>query len=305
MKSNARTIFYMNTELMGLADKAVHYFREQQYDKALALVAETIDSISYITEAVITDSQYFNTISTESLLELVTGIIAAKRNKDFVLLADLYEMQLLAILKKIQKIIINKEDFLYKENEYKENIKLLSRKVPRLGGILKDGLNPDVLLQKGYRVEITPSGLMTLGAGRDGEQYYFHTNNRIIYEAFLLANHWYSERTECYIIYGFGFGYHITELKKLAKPARIEVYESDGNILQLACAFTDLKSLLQDSDIALYYDPEFLQLKERMEDLGEKEQVRIHYPSLNNINDPQAKEMLESYIHWSKILEYC
>lgn len=305
MKSMIKTIFQKNTELIGLADKVIHFFREQQYDKALTLVAETIDDITYIVETIMKNQEYFSIVSAEALLEMITGIITAKKNKDFVLLADLYEMQLLNFLSAIQKFIINKEGFDYHEGVYKENIILWTTRNPYLGDLLKTELDPAALMSKGYRVEITSCGLMTLGAEKDGEKYYLHTNNRVTYEAFLQANHWYKETTENYIIYGFGFGYHIAELRKLAKLSKIEVYESDINILQLACIFTDLKPLLTDVNITIHYDPDYQLINERLRYINSKDEFKIHYPSLNNVKDRNAKEMLEKYVPWSKILEYC
>ena len=298
-------IFHKNTELLGLADKAIYYFREQQYDKALTIVAETIDQINYIVEKIITDRNYFNLVSTESLIEMLTGILKAKKNKDYILLADLYEMQLVNFLCSVQQLIVNKEEFVYEQESYEENIRLLTKENPFLKDSLQEAMNPAILLERGYRVEFSSCGLMTLGAEAEGDKFYFHTNNRISKESFLLAKHWYKEDIKNYVIYGFGFGYHLSEVRKLAPDATIEVYESDSNILQLACAFTDMKPLLEDPKITIIYDPDYQWLKERLSKLGVEDDFEIHYPSLKNVKDKKVKKMLENYIPWSKVLEYC
>lgn len=302
---NSKLIFRNNTELLGLADKVVYYFREQQYDKALAIVADTIDRITYIVEHIISDRQYFKLVSAESLLEMVTGIVKAKKNRDFILLADIYEMQLVNFLIKVQELIINREEIIYNEENYDANLRLLSRDNPSLYDALLEALNPSVLLAKGYRVEFSSCGLMTLGAENEGDNFYFHTNNRITNEAFLLAQHWFKEDIKNYVIYGFGFGYHIAELKKLAEPAKIDIYESDRNVLQLACAFTDLKDLLEDPGIRIIYDPSCQKLAERLKLMNKDEDFEIHYPSFKNVKNRKAKKMLESYMPWSRMLEFC
>lgn len=302
---NSSLIFRKNTELLGLADKVIYYFREQQYDKALSIVADTIDKITYVVEAIITDRQYFKLVSTESLLEMVTGIINAKKNKDYVLLADLYEMQLVNFLSSVQEIIINREDLIYNEDSYEVNIRLLSRDNPELTHSLMESMNPSVLLARGYRVEFSACGLMTLGAENEGDNFYFHTNNRITNEAFLLAQHWFKENKQNYVIYGFGFGYHITELKKLAKTAKIEIYESDCNVLHLACAFTDIKPLINDPNISIIYDPDYHKITERLKCLKVEDDFEIHYPSFKNIKNKNAKKMLESFLPWARMLECC
>jgi len=302
---NSMIVFHKNTELLGLADKAIYYFREQQYDKALTIVAETIDKINDIVGAIIEDRQYFNLVSTESLLEMLTGILEAKKNKDYILLADLYELQLVNFLCSVQEFIINKKEYVCDEDKYEENISLIKQDNPYLYDSLQETINPATLLSRGYRVEFSSCGLMTLGAENEGNKFYFHTNNRITNEAFLLAKRWFNEHKKNYVIYGFGFGYHIAELKKLAPEARIEIYESDNNILQLACAFTDMRNLLEDPNITIIYDMDYQFLEKRLQNLGVEDTFEIHYPSLKNVKDSKAKEMLESYIPWSKILEYC
>lgn len=302
---NSKLIFQKNTELLGLLDKVIHYVREQNYDKALAIVADTIDKITFIVEAIIEDRQYFKLVSTESLLEMVTGIINAKKNKDYILLADLYEMKLLDFLNSIQAIIINQEELIYNEEKYEKTIRLLSRENPNLYNSLMEAMNPDDLLAMGYRVEFSSCGLMTLGAENKGDSFYFHTNNRIINEAFLLANSWFKEDVNNYVIYGFGFGYHITELTKLARTAKIEIFESDCNVLQLACAFTDMEQILNNPNVTIIYDPEFNRLQVRLMSLTKEDAFEIHYPSYKNIKNEKAKNMLEAYLPWARMLEYC
>jgi hypothetical protein len=303
--NNSISIFNKNIDLLGLADKAIYYFREQQYDIALAVVAETIDKIKYIVEAIITDRQYFNLVSTESLMEMLNGILEAKRNRDYILLADLYELQLVNFLCSVQELIISKEEFGYDEEQYQENIRLLVQNNPTLKDSLQGAISPAALMENGYRVEFSSCGLMTVGAENEGNKFYFHSNNRITNEAFILAKHWYNENKKNYVIYGFGFGYHITELCKIAKDAKIKIYESDSNILQLACAFADMKTLLDNPNITIIYDPDYQRIEECIQQTEDDNVINIHYPSLKNVKDKEAKIRLENCIPWSRFLENC
>lgn len=274
-------------------DKAVYYFREQEYDKALFLVANSIDEINLVLEAIITDREYFNLVDTESMLMMLTGILNAKKGKDFILLTDLLELQLINFLTGVQELIISKEEIVFDEDCYNENINLLLDKGKCFPEDLIKPIDTTKLLSKGYRVEFTSCGMMTLAAENENSKFYFHTNNRIISESFLLARHWYQSKKKKYILYGFGMGYHVSELKKLAKDAVIEVYESDLNVMKLACAFADVSGLLQEEQIKLYYDPDLEMFKERTAQLGKDESMIIHYPSYKNIRSSQAKAMIE------------
>jgi hypothetical protein len=292
-------------KLLGDMDIAVYYFREQQYATALNMVAHSIDQIKFIIEAIITDRDYFNLVDTESMLEMFTGILESKRNKDFILLADLLELQLINFIIGVQELIISKEEIIFNEDNYKENILLLLERGVGFPEELKEPINTVKLLENGYRVEFTSSGRMTLAAENEGAKFYFHTNSRIKAEAFLLARHWYQKDAKGYIIYGFGMGYHIEELLAMDNEAYIEIYEADQSVIQLACAFTQVKNLLQNQRIKLIYDPTLELIKNRITSKDENVTFQVHYPSYKNIRSREGKEILETLLPWSKTIEDC
>lgn len=305
MTDSIRSIFEHNIRLLGNTDKAVYFFRKQQYDKALRIVADSIDQIKYVVEAIITDRSYFNLVATESVLEMLTGILEAKKKGDFILLADLLELQLVSFLCNVQELIISKEEITFEEKKYLENIKALMDKGEGFQEQMKETINPGKLLESGYSVEFTSSGLMTLAAEQEGAKFYFHTNSRVLMEAFLLAREWYQEETQTYILYGMGMGYHVQELHDLAPKAKIEVYEADYSVIQLTSAFTDAKELFTSDYIRIFYDPELMRLKKRIFDLPEDEVFVAHYPSLRNIRNDVAKKIMEKIFPWSKTIESC
>lgn len=294
MTQNIQSIFEHNIKLLGEMDKAVIYFREQQYDKALSLIADSIDEVKLIIEAIITDREYFNLVNTESMLEMLNGILDAKKNKDFILLADFLELQLINFLIGVQELIMSKEEILFEEDKYQENIKALTMNVKELEEKLVEPINTAKLVESGYRIEFTSCGRMTLAAENEGVSFYFHTNSKTQSEAFLLARYWYHKEKKLYIIYGFGMGYHIAELHSLAPEAEILVYESDINVIQLACAFTDVKGLLSEGRIKLVYDPELTLLQDRLVNLTEEELFLVHYPSYKNIRTQKGRDIMES-----------
>lgn len=294
MTQNIKSIFELNIKLLGAIDKAVYYFREQQYKKALYLIADSIDEVKLVIEAIITDRDYFNLVNTESMLEMLNGILEAKKNKDFILLADLLELQLINFLIGVQELIISKEEILFEEDKYQENIQTITAITKELAEKLAEPINTTKLVESGYRIEFTSCGRMTLAAENEGESFYFHTNSKTQSEAFLLARHWYQKEKKVYLIYGFGMGYHLAELRSLAPEAEIIVYEADMNVIQLACAFTDVKGILAGVKIRLVYDPDFTLLSDRLTAMTEEEQFLVHYPSYKNIRNQKGKEIMVS-----------
>lgn len=296
MTESIRNIFDYNIKLLGDMEKAVFYFREQDNEKALGYIADSIDQINLVLEAIIKDREYFNLVDTESMLEMLTGILSAKKNRDYVLLADLLELQLINFLIGVQELIISKEEINFDEDSYKNNISHILEHGIGFPEEITQPINTTNLLDSGYRVEFSSSGLMTLAAENDGAKFYFHTNNLIQSEAFILARRWYKEGRQCYLIYGFGMGYHIAELAELAPESDIEIYEADLNVIQLASAFTDVKNLLNKERIRLVYDSDFKQLGERLTDLSQEEALLVHFPSYKNIRNTAAKNLIETYM---------
>ncbi len=301
---NIRDIFKLNTKLLGEMDKAVCYFREQQCDKALELIVNSIDEVRQSIEAIILNREYFNLVNTESMLEMLTGILGAKKNRDYILLADLLELQLINFLIGVQELIIGKEEIEFDEQSYHENMDLLLAHSEGLSLRLKEPINTSKLLESGYRIEFTSCGLMTLAAENEGQTFYFHTNNKVQSEAFQLARHWYRADKTSYTIYGFGMGYHIQELLAIAPEADITIYESDINVLQLACAFTDIRQVFSSPRVKLFYDPEFILLREQLPRLEESQSFRVHYPSYKNVKNAESRMLLADALPWLKTIEY-
>ena len=112
-----------------------------------------------------------------------------------------------------------------------------------------------------------------------------------------MANSWYlsAEEKSEYIIYGYGLGYHVKELSNLDRNIKIEIYESDINIIQLACVYTELTSISNNPNINLIYDPDFSKIFNRIKSLGSDTEFVIHYPSLRNIKNPSIRKSMENY----------
>lgn len=325
MQEQIREIFVKNIELIGLIDKAVIYFREGRYDMALKAIADTGDGINATAEAIISNREYFKLVSTDSVAEMLQGILEAKQKRDYVLLADLYEMQLSNFICSVQELILKKEDFLaFEEDIYKERISRLEEKLGsslvnvvgfaedsdekerrrvNQNAILEEPINPERMLKEGYSVEFTSCGLMTMGAPmQNGDCIYLHTNGRVSTEGFIQAKSWYDSGADEYIVYGFGMGYHIDELHKLVPDKHITVYENDINILKLYCAFAADGRLLAEDGIDIVYDPDFRFIEKKLNEKVSGQRVCVHYPSYRRQTGCKA---LDSLIGWSGIVEEC
>ena len=286
MTAEIKKLFQPNVELLEFVDKAIVYFREQDYPMALELMPEVSEKMRHVIDGIISDKEYFELVSTDSLMEMLEGIVEASRAEDYVLLADLLELQLCTLLCNVQELIMKKEDYaFFSENMYQEQCSSMTEKLKQGGTeqperLFEAPLDPEELLEQGYRVEVTSCGLMTVAVATDRGSVYLHSNNKVGLEAFFIARSFAKEDADTYLVKGFGMGYHVAELAKQKPEAKIEVYESNGQILKLACAFSPLKKILENEQISVCYDEDGAALHNRVENLQENEAVCLHMPSV-------------------------
>ncbi len=288
MTEDVKKLFQSNIRLLTVLEKSVLYFREQKYDIAMEYMPKVTEGMKGVWAAVIEHPEYFSLVSTDTLTELLEDIINASRNMDYVLLADLLEIKLYQLLCKAQEVIIanSKQSAVFEVDFYKEQCQVLREAMERAGEmmnavhLLQQPINPQILLEKGYGVEYCTIGLMTAAVGTKTGRMYLHTNQSVTKEGFQLARTWADKETYTYLVQGFGMGYHVAELAKLVPEANIEVYEQNGNILKLACAFAPLKELLSNPKLSIVYDEDGTKWKERLEQKGTDEKVCVHLPSV-------------------------
>ncbi len=198
MDKKLHDLFVSNIKLLAYVDRAICCFRMSMYDRALEMISLTGDGISGLCDAVIGDRDYFCDIATQSVEEILSKLLEAKKARDYTLLADVYEMQLIPLVCSVQEMIIKREDLLvFDEDTYKKNIKTMRAKLDismlrydqifsaptehgseehlaheddrerfrvNRNALLEEPMIPEQLLYQGYTVEFTSSGLMTLKA---------------------------------------------------------------------------------------------------------------------------------------------
>lgn len=319
MEETIKSVFEENIKLIGLIGRAVYFLRTQEYDRAFELISETAEPINIVTEAVLGNREYFGVVSIESIEEMIKGITEAKRKRDYVLLADLMEMQLLNFVCSVEEFILKKEDFLAFDMEvYGDNIRRMKedsenaiREIYRAAmpegadadlasantcALFDEELDPGRLLSEGFFVEYSSCGLMTLaGTDNEGNKFYYHSNNMIEQEAFLFAQRCTREKADLYIVFGFGMGYHIDQLSKCAPGCKILVFEPDMRVLKLAAAFSKIGELLSNKNVRVAYDPDLLLFEKAVSAAqGASFAVAVHEPSLRKHENTRLWDTVQS-----------
>ena len=334
MQTDIRDLFEKNKKLIGDVDRAVCFFRTGKYDKALENVASTADEIHTVTDAVINDREYFDSIATDFIEEMLESLLSATKAKDYTLLADLYDMQLASFVCGVQEYILKREQYLvFDQEQYKENITALKsvlremieeredltpdeqrRFRVNLNAKLDEMFEPEELIKKGFNLEFTSSGLMTIAAPFKDGNIYLHSNGRVVSESLQQVLSWYDPMVDEYLVFGFGMGYHIEELRRLAPGKRIIVYENDLDVLRLYCAFGGEAELLSKENIFIVYDKDLSVIERRLagtsvqgngnyifvDENGRIVKVCIHYPSYRRSTGCRA---LDAALPWKSAVE--
>jgi hypothetical protein len=293
-------LFNNNINLIDIIDKIIYYFHTQNYDKALRNSTIFINKLD-------SNMLLIQQIAGQERLEILTGMLtdlfAAQNNKDYVLQADLYELQVRRYFRELQQDIVASEGFIPDENIYINNQNKLNQTDPALYELISSGVSHMNIEEQGYEVEFTSSGAMTVAILDKQGRYYMHSNSSASKEGFTLAKSWYKEDITEYIVYGYGLGYHIKELIDIDSSISIEIYEADINMLKLAAAYSNLADVISKPTINLIFDPDHSQLLKKLTQLNDDMKFVIHYPSLRNIKDANIKEKLENYfIQYSSII---
>ncbi|HKL79627.1 MAG TPA: 6-hydroxymethylpterin diphosphokinase MptE-like protein [Mobilitalea sp.] len=299
MNDNINSLYKINKVLLAEIERIITALREQNFDLALRKVAGAIDYINILMDLLPSCRDYFLAKGIELdeniFIPIISELFDAQERKDYIVLADIYELRLASTLYQLQGVIISEEENIIESVLYIDNIKVINEIDTNLGNCLESDTNLSSLNRDGYYIEPTSGGDMTLAVGSGANKYYLHSNVNVWKEAALLARSWNNKDKTKYIIYGLGLGYHVYETHLLDTYRDIEVYESNIHIIRLACAYTDNIKLFQNPQITLVYDPDFTKLAARIDHMDEATELVIHYPSLETVTNKKLKERMENY----------
>lgn len=217
-------------------------------------------------------------------------ILDAQVQRDYVLLADLLELQLLPISYTVRQALeenINEDTF---TAIFEQNRKALHVQYPALEKELVQLSDTKETTHAEYQREPTATGRMTLKINRGQKQFYLHSNNNPLQEGLELAYTYYCPESQGYIVYGCGLGYHIRALRELGAGI-IDVYEADIHILYYTFMLNDMTDLWGER-IRLHYDPDYKMLSERLK-MDKESVLLLHYPSIQNIQESAVRKRFE------------
>ncbi len=271
-----------------LANVTVQSFRKQNLHAALGTMKRLTNGLVNVVQEFMTDPQLqaFE-LDMENVTGLLTGVMNAQENEDYVLVADLLELQMIPWLQQIQELLIGNGSFEVDENQVYQNLEGIRKQDTTLSKKLET-----LIIPQEYMVEPTSSGLLTLQVADTTGVYYFHSNNNPVLEGKIFAEQYYSIDCDSYIVFGLGLGYHIKALLDLDDGITIDIIEPDINVICTAVYWTDLSWIYDNPRVHLIYDQDYTRLSEL---LDVDSQLIIHNPSLRHVGKPEIKMQLEKF----------
>lgn len=277
-------------QCLSLCDRVVQYFRIQNHHAGLRhmelLSKKLIDMTSKLIESktILENSGYI--VQPEEIAAILTGVMDAEKEQDYILLSDLLELQLKPYLLQIQGVLVTCVDTSdLRKDLWKNNLQGLQGRYSKL----EKQLNQEM---EEYLVEPTSSGYPTLCMTDDSGTYYFHSNVNPVTESGYFAKQYYSMEQDHYVIFGLGLGYHVKEFCQIDDGIDIVIIEPDLQMIKTACATIDLSWLYENERIHLVYDPQYTEITQY---LSEDVSFIIHYPSLRHVAQEKVRLQLEKY----------
>lgn len=299
LKKEMQEIFEENILLQNNINEMISFYRCQDYYSGNIKLNITLKrfnrSVSWMLQHMNALAQEIGYLSEDYIIGLLELIMETQKNEDYVLLGDLFEKEVLTLVEEVQRFIMLNGNLTYR-NYLEENLcachnAMLVEDLKKMKQE-SEAASPIV-------VEQTNCGLLTCSYEENGKRKYLHSNVNPVKEAELFAQSCEQKATYEYVIYGFGFAYHILELLNKDKRIRIKVVESNIDILFAAFQNIDLQSLLTNERFLLCYVKDAAELNREIKEGGE---FIVHYPSVMAVKDKNLKDALEDYfINYSSI----
>lgn len=291
-EQSVRALYWNNTTVIDQMTELIFAVRQQNIplaNKQIPIIMKSLQKVlmtlpehmELLMEAGVTWEESY-------LVSVLSQIEQAQIAGDYILMGDLYELQLMPALQDIQAVISNLDLSLVNAGWWDENMAVLEGKNPELcrslrrfeTGMLKGNADE-------YSVEPTTAGFFTLALEQDGRRWYLHSNRNPMEEARIWVRRNYRVEKENYTVLGWGMGYHIWQLSGICPDMDLTVIEPDIGTLFYSLHCNDWHDLLER--ITLIWDPEW---KETTNLLSADREMLLYRPGIALVKNQGLCEML-------------
>ena len=306
-------------------ERIVFQMRRQNYDLGLREYKLFLSYYQVVAFGTLGNLQEMQALGIEIeptiVSSILNGLMKAQENKDYILLADLMELQAAPFLSALMEAIAGLDIFCYGKCYFEQSIEALQINNPELMAYVQEYskrikcLKTNTLVSETeylpgicsrmdtvifesseggrYIVEPTVMGLPTLRVEKAGTCLYLHSNKSPVWEAEQLANEYYDPGEKSYHLLGLGLGYTVFALYQRTRGlCELTVYENDVYVIILAMIYCSNISKLFNT-VKIVYDPDLTMIARGSQVAGSK--LVIHHPSLQLLPKSIMTENLKEY----------
>ena len=285
-----REIFNKNQECLILIPEIVNLFRRQFYFKGNKRLVSLMSQLNDISETVVTQNQ--PEMSQEEWIETLRAILEAQRNRDYILLADILEGDLLPYLQKLQ-MALQAAVRIEQPTFWQQNVNAV-RTVDNI--LYQSLLQYDWHNTSGkYQLVTAINGQVSLKAGGPRGEICMHSMVNPQWDAEVFADSILEQENFHYIVFGMGLGYHIRALLERDSRNKVTVLVNEFEILYYAFTYLDWSLYLREERLQIVYEADTAKLLSSLKQDRGKSVFAIHYPSVRCVENENIRETLEDY----------
>lgn len=296
MEQELRNLYWKNAEVIDRITRLVLLVRQQdmqQLNKQIPIVTRGLQqNLSDILSQMKLFTECGLGWGEDYLLSILSGLEQAQIQQDYILMGDLYELQMIPALQDIQAIISGLDISLVDVSWWEGNRKVLKEKNPKLAQALEKFEEGAISGQaENYFIEPTSAGFFTMALEEDGKRWYLHSNRNPVEEARIWAKRNYQLEKEKYTLLGWGMGYQVRELLGLYSDMDLVVVEPDIGILYYSLQYGDWRNVLEK--VTLVWDSEWQEISALISD---EREVVIYRPTIAHVKEQRLRTLLNQIV---------
>lgn len=287
-----RDLYWKNAETIDQIARLAGLVRQQNMPQLNKWIPVVTRGLQQNLSGMLGQMQFFAecglTWGADYLLSILSGLEQAQTQQDYILMGDLYELQMIPALQDIQAIISSLDISLTDVSWWEGNLEILKIKNPELVQALEKFEKGVIHGQAvGYFMEPTSTGFFTMALEEDERRWYLHSNRNPIEEARIWADRNYQLEKERYTLFGWGMGYHVRQLLNLYSDMDLVVVEPDIGILYYSLQYGDWQDVLEK--VTLVWDPEWQEISTLISD---EREVLLYRPAIAHVKNQRLRSMM-------------
>lgn len=281
-------IYDLNQQCLLWIPQIVNNFRKQSFFTGSCIMRNLISALDVLTEKL-------EILHETDFISILQAILQAQENRDYILLSDILECDLLPCLQNIQIKMQGEEtqkapDYWEKnmtelqehaEDEYQELYKTLS--------------SAPISSSDRYKQMFAINGQPTVKVKCQNKEILIHSSVNPEYQSQVWAEDVLKEIGREYVIYGMGLGYHIQALLKADDVCKVIVLENSIELLTEAFRDLDWVNYIKQKRVRIFYNSNAIKLMEKFSAWISGREFCIYYPSLCITEEESVRERLEDF----------